>query len=137
MMEQEVLDMTIEPPAVISDHSVVSWRLPYHQQHPIWPFRSSVKSGSGVNIIETSFDQHLSTLSCAASTVVQILWQKTSICNTRPTESGRPVCPGEESYHATSMSRADEFRDVPCHSRRLERRYQKSKPPGDSDPGRK
>ena len=27
--------MTIDPSDVISDHSIVSWRVPFHNQHPI------------------------------------------------------------------------------------------------------
>ena len=34
-VKQEVLDMTIDPSDVISEHSIVSWRVPFHHQHPI------------------------------------------------------------------------------------------------------
>ena len=34
-VEQEVLDMAIDPPDVISDHSIVSCRVPFHHQHQI------------------------------------------------------------------------------------------------------
>ena len=34
-VEQQVLNMAIDPPDVISDHSIVSWRVPFHHQHPI------------------------------------------------------------------------------------------------------
>ena len=34
-MKQEVLDMAIDPPDIISDHGIVSWHVPFHHQYPI------------------------------------------------------------------------------------------------------
>ena len=74
-VEQEVLNMAIDPPDVISDHSIISCHL-YHSITNI-QFCWSVNAGAGANSTKMNSDLHSSTLSCATSTVVQTLWKST------------------------------------------------------------
>ena len=76
---QEVLEMAIDPADVISSmelsvdvyHSVIDIQL-------CW----NVNAGAGANSTKMNSEQHSSTLSCATSTVIQILWKSTLICTT-------------------------------------------------------